>query len=277
MTAELLPRARFTTKELTRRTWHDFERLFTQGNGWDHCWCMAYQGGNKSGPRRAERSAINRDAKQRLVENGRAHGILVYAGGEPVGWCQYGPHTELPIVDDGARRELFPGGSERLWRITCFVTLKQWQHQGVARAALRAALGGIRRKGGGTVEAYPFARADAPPADPEVAREIADLARRYGAKSAEVRAAWVRRHGGVTYEGRKPLLVEQVIDGVGAVNALCRWWGPAFHVGTVEMFEREGFQAVGTVARPRRRSSSRTGADDLRRFDATRVVTLRTV
>ena len=266
------PGTRYTTKQLTHRTWGDFERLFTQGNGWDHCWCLAYQGGNRSGRGRAERSVINQGVKRRLVANGRAHGVLVYAGSEPVGWCQFGPHTELPIVDDGAPAELFPAGTERLWRITCFVTLKSWQHRGVARAALRSALRAIRRSGGGLVEAYPFSRVDPPPVNKEIGRTLGDLARRHGPSSPEVRAAWIHREGTVTYEGGKPLLVEHAVDGAGRVNALCRWWGPAFHVGTVTMFEREGFKAVGTLPPPQRRSVARTGADDLRRYDATRVV-----
>jgi hypothetical protein len=32
------------TKELSKRTWPDYVRFFSQGNGWDHCGCTAYQG-----------------------------------------------------------------------------------------------------------------------------------------------------------------------------------------------------------------------------------------
>jgi hypothetical protein len=41
--------------------------------------------------RRAERSVKNHRDKKDLLASGRTHGILVYANGEPVGWCQYGP------------------------------------------------------------------------------------------------------------------------------------------------------------------------------------------
>src|SRR4029077_1398925 len=86
----------YTTKELSKKTWPDFEKLFTQGNGWDFCWCMHFHrsrlspGNDKL--RRAERSVRNRRDKKELVDAGRTHGILVYADGEPIGWCQYGPH-----------------------------------------------------------------------------------------------------------------------------------------------------------------------------------------
>lgn len=49
------------TKELSKRTWADFERLFSQGNGWDFCWCLAYQFGGSGGRGR------------RRPEIGRAH------------------------------------------------------------------------------------------------------------------------------------------------------------------------------------------------------------
>src|SRR5215469_894674 len=32
----------YTTKELSKKTWPDFERLFSQKNGWDFCWCMHF-------------------------------------------------------------------------------------------------------------------------------------------------------------------------------------------------------------------------------------------
>jgi ribosomal protein S18 acetylase RimI-like enzyme len=100
----------------------------------------------------------NRRQKKELVEHGLAHGILVYAKGEPVGWCQYGPREELSRIDNKRNyRELSLGtGNENLWRISCFVTDKKHRRRGVASAALAAALESIKSKGGGVVEAYPM-------------------------------------------------------------------------------------------------------------------------
>jgi len=101
----------------------------------------------------------NRREKRELVERGCAHGILVYANGEPVGWCQYGPRNELPRIDHSRKyRQLSEVTAERLWRITCFAVLKKYRRRGVASAALKAALEAIRKKGGGLVEAYPIMR-----------------------------------------------------------------------------------------------------------------------
>lgn len=158
---ELAP---YTTKELSRKTWRDFARLFSQGSGWDFCQCMHFHRPH-SLPKdqwlrtRAERGTRNRRQKRARVEQGSAHGILVYADGEPVGWCQYGPREELPRIDhQRAYRGLAPQAAEKLWRITCFAVLKPYRKRGVASVALRAALEAIRRRGGGLVEAYPITR-----------------------------------------------------------------------------------------------------------------------
>ena len=159
------PPSVYTTKELSPKIWPDFERLFSQKNGWDHCQCMHFHR-SRSSPEnaklssRAERGVRNRREKRELVERGCSHGILVYAKGEPVGWCQYGPREELPRIDESRKyRGLAPeDGTAKLWRITCFVVDKKYRGRGVASAALNAALKAIRNKGGGLVEAYPITR-----------------------------------------------------------------------------------------------------------------------
>jgi len=164
----LLPRAlEFFTKELTRDTWPDFEKLFEThpAPGANPCWCMHYHRPRAlpriqrlhSTVKRAER---NRRQKRRLVVSGRSHGILVYSKGEPVGWCQYGPREELPRIDNDPK---YPGfdptsGMKKMWRITCFVVEKRHRKQGVATPALKAALQAVRERGGGLVESYPMVR-----------------------------------------------------------------------------------------------------------------------
>jgi len=157
----------YSTKELTKDTLPDFERLFEKhpAPGAFMCWCMYHQRArplavSKQQHSRVKRAARNRQQKRELVENGRSHGILVYSKGEPVGWCQYGSREELPRLDsDRSYRRLAPEGDmKRLWRITCFVVDKKYRERGVASAALKAALEAIRSKGGGLVEAYPIIR-----------------------------------------------------------------------------------------------------------------------
>jgi len=78
------------------------------------------------------------------------------------GWCQYGLREELPHADNTQkyRRLALRDGTDKLWRITCFVVDKNYRERGVASAALKAALEAIREKGGGLVETYPVSKTD---------------------------------------------------------------------------------------------------------------------
>lgn len=122
------------------------------------CWCMFYHRDGPNGPvgDRA-RQESNRKDHHALLLAGHAHGILVYHEGAAVGWCQYGLREELPRIERGRkyRRIAADLGPFPRWRITCFFVDRPFRRSGVARFALHAALGAIRRRGGGVVEAYP--------------------------------------------------------------------------------------------------------------------------
>jgi hypothetical protein len=95
----------YSTERLSKRTWSDFERLFEThpAPGAHPCWCMYnHRSGtlpDKKEDSRAKQIERNRRQKKALVEQERSHGILVYAQGKPVGWCQYGLSQELPRID----------------------------------------------------------------------------------------------------------------------------------------------------------------------------------
>lgn len=152
---------RYTAKELSPETWPDFEKLFAKHGGVQGgCWCTFYHRSHpipSQGLTKEERTAKNRRNKKTLVDRGHSHGILIYDGNRPVGWCQYGLKEELPRIDAGRnyRKLALRDDGGRLWRITCFFVDTEYRRKGVARVALRAALSSIRKKGGGIVEAYP--------------------------------------------------------------------------------------------------------------------------
>jgi len=147
------------TRELSPSRWPDFEHLFRKYHGVQAgCWCMFYHRDGPTGPlASAARQEENRRDHLRLLRAGSAHGILVYAGPEAIGWCQFGRREELPRIEHGRKyRALLSGlGELPRWRITCFFVDRPYRRRGVARRALRAALEAIGRHGGGVVEAYP--------------------------------------------------------------------------------------------------------------------------
>src|SRR2546426_4665987 len=150
----------YTVRELSLRTFPDFETLAIKQGG---CWCMFYQRSKPvgRGATSDQWKRINRRDKRTFVRQGRSHAILVFEGGTPVGWCQYGGQEELPRID--ARRtyrKVAPSvGDTKLWRITCFFVDPKYRGHGVAKVALKAALTSIKNQGGGVVEAYPVVSA----------------------------------------------------------------------------------------------------------------------
>ncbi|MCI4345130.1 MAG: GNAT family N-acetyltransferase [Thermoplasmata archaeon] len=156
------PSNSFRTAELSATTWADFEAFFGRFRGVaGGCWCMYYHRAERDhAPHTPARAEQNRRDHRALVGRGRAHGILVYHDGEPVGWCQFGRVEELPLVEAGRtyRALLAAGTAPADWRITCFFVAPSKRQRGAARFGLRAALQAIRNAGGGVVEAYPITR-----------------------------------------------------------------------------------------------------------------------
>lgn len=227
---------RFTTRELSVRTLPDFEQFFSQVHG---CACTVYYLGRHlppvartakeraeilGAPDRSRKHFPHQELKRAqelsvvsdLVRRRKAHGILVYADGEPVGWCQFGRVENPPADVDGLP----------LWRINCFTTRMDYRRQGVATKALAAAVAAIRKRGGGWIEARPMVF---PHHDPMLPK----LRRTFGWRSPEV-ADYIRDN----WPSRE-------IPGIGRVNACQASDRTLGHMGTMSMFEKLGFTVVG--------------------------------
>ncbi|MGC4112147.1 MAG: GNAT family N-acetyltransferase [Nocardioides sp.] len=137
---------------LTDATWAAFADLVERHNGvFGGCWCTWFHTMNDEKTRTYDG---NRDLKQRLVHEGRAHAALVFDGDQAVGWCEYGSCAELPNIyhrkQYDEETDLRPD-----YRITCLFTDKRYRRRGVSALALQGALDLIAEAGGGVVEGYP--------------------------------------------------------------------------------------------------------------------------
>lgn len=94
----------------------------------------------------------NKSAKHALVNQGRAHGTIVYCGKDPVGWCQFGPKEELARID---RKRGYVPTSVNPWRITCPFIAPGHRRFGFARLAVSESIKAIKKLKAGTIEAYP--------------------------------------------------------------------------------------------------------------------------
>jgi GNAT superfamily N-acetyltransferase len=144
--------SQLTVRALRPDTWDAFADLVERHNGvFGGCWCTWFQTMHDD---KSFEAGSNRELKERLVRQGRAHAALVFDGDVAVAWAEYGSCAELPNIyhrkqyDEEA--DLQPD-----YRITCLFTDKRYRHRGVSRLALRGALELIALAGGGVVEGYP--------------------------------------------------------------------------------------------------------------------------
>ena len=141
-----------TVRALTPDTWDAFADLVERHNGvFGGCWCTYFQTMHDEKTFEAE---SNRELKERLVREGKAHAALVFDGDVAVGWCEYGSCQELPNIyhrkQYDAEADLYPD-----YRITCIFVDKRYRRRGVTAVALHGAVDLIAQAGGGVVEGYP--------------------------------------------------------------------------------------------------------------------------
>lgn len=142
----------YVVRALAPDTWAAYAAMMERHNGvFGGCWCTWF---HTMSSEKTYDARSNRDLKHRLVEEGRAHAALVFAGEDAVAWAQYGTVAELPNMKHRAQydaeADLVPD-----YRITCLFVGKGHRRAGVSAIALRGAVGLIAAAGGGLVEGYP--------------------------------------------------------------------------------------------------------------------------
>ena len=133
----------------------DLAGLFGQGGDPKWCWCAFFRvrGMNWSNATPEENRSVFESAVRTDAREGRAPGLVAYAGGEAVGWVGLSPREEYARLEHStvlARIDDRP-----VWSIVCFVVGRRARGQGVARALLDAAIDYARDRGATMLEAYP--------------------------------------------------------------------------------------------------------------------------
>jgi len=115
-----------------------FDNAFSDNPDWAGCYCAFYDDPrpdtewDASVPGFAER---NRENRARTISEGKAHGLMAYETGRPVGWVNAGPldnYGNLRIFKEAAER-----GGPSVGGIMCFVIHPDHRGQGVASALLK--------------------------------------------------------------------------------------------------------------------------------------------
>lgn len=115
------------------------------------CWCLSYR--LASGPNNALKGKARPAFLRGLCEQDPSPGMLAYSDNVPVGWCAFGPRSEMgrlqrsrtiPLLDD------IP-----VWSIVCFVVRSGYRRRGVTRALIAAVVNFAESRRAVALEAYP--------------------------------------------------------------------------------------------------------------------------
>jgi GNAT superfamily N-acetyltransferase len=87
------------------------------------------------------------------IRENTTHGILAFDGGDPVGWCTFGPRDSFPRLNRAS--SLKCDDSPRVWSIPCFFVSRKYRGKGVATSMLRHALNVMNRLRVEIAEGYP--------------------------------------------------------------------------------------------------------------------------
>ena len=140
------------TRDLTPGHWPDIERLFGKNGACAGCWCMFWR--LEKGERlRNVQGATAKRRMRKLVEAGRAEGILAFADGEPVGWLALGRRREFKALDRAP--SLACDDADDVWSLPCFFVRRDHRGRGVATALLAAGVKALRKRGAAIAEGYP--------------------------------------------------------------------------------------------------------------------------
>jgi len=140
------------TKELEPSLWGDFEELFGENGACGGCWCMSWRI-DKGEKWATVKGAEAKKRMKKLVSSGKAHGILAYHGGRPVGWCSFDRRSDYLKLDRAP--SLKCDDADEVWSIPCFFVKAGYRGQGVGSALLDGALKALKKRGAKIVEGYP--------------------------------------------------------------------------------------------------------------------------
>ena len=155
-------------RDLTPERLSDYYQFFDDAAfrdypAWRSCYCHETHRTQSDEESATRTAADNRSDMTELIRQGRVTALLAYAGGKPVGWCNYGETTALGGVM--RRFDLQSADHESVGSISCFVIAAPYRRHRLASRLLDEAVERLRRRGMHAVEAYPARDDESPQAN----------------------------------------------------------------------------------------------------------------
>jgi GNAT superfamily N-acetyltransferase len=144
----------FETHPVTPDRFEDFADVINKNRRSTHCWCLSHR---ITPAETAQLGGTGPDARERamraLCEREHPPGVVAYRDGEPVGWCNIGPRSEITRL---AKSRLIPPTDDLpVWSIVCVVVRAGHRKQGVTGPLIEGAVEYARSHGAPAVEAHP--------------------------------------------------------------------------------------------------------------------------
>lgn len=151
----------FFARPLTPDFWPDFETVMGPQGACYGCWCTYFR---MPAPERQKASAAEKKAFIRArVGRESPPGIIGYIDGEPFGWVQVGPRSDVPNWNSPrtVSRPLEEADAKDplIWAVSCFMMTNKRRGLGLSHALLGAAVDFARKSGARLIEACPMERA----------------------------------------------------------------------------------------------------------------------
>src|SRR5713101_146891 len=140
--------------ELLNDYLHFFDKeAFTDFPEWSGCYCGFYETPGDEWDASAESGPAHRVAKTDRILGGKATGLLAYADGKVVGWCNAQRRTDFTNM----RRYsvVIDHPEEAVGSIMCFLVAPGYRGQGVCAALVQAACDMFRADNLRIAEGYP--------------------------------------------------------------------------------------------------------------------------
>lgn len=139
------------THPVTPDRFEDFADVINKNRRANHCWCLSHR---LTAGEIAELGDGSRErAMRRLCERENPPGVVTYLDGEPVGWCNIGPRSEITRLTRS--RLIRPIDDVPVWSIICVIVRPGHRRQGVTQHLIEGAVEYAGSRAAPAVEAYP--------------------------------------------------------------------------------------------------------------------------
>jgi GNAT superfamily N-acetyltransferase len=139
------------THPLTADRFDDFADVVNRTRRANHCWCLSHRLPAAEIDELGDGS--REQAMRRLCERDHPPGVVTYADGEPVGWCNIGPRSEITRLTRS--RLIHPVDDLPVWSVVCVIVRSGHRRRGVTAPLIEGAVAYAASHGAPAVEAYP--------------------------------------------------------------------------------------------------------------------------